>query len=136
MYRAVMEEVARFLERYQKQRQLQQQLQQQQLQLLAAQKHSNNMEQISRSKSLYQVNSPAGGPDKPMALGSNLLDDASSSYLRVRSSTNLIDLKENEGNKKHKMTNAAAGRHSKDDHNYETGLGPSQSYNAFKDFTW
>ncbi|XP_013101168.2 homeobox protein 5 [Stomoxys calcitrans] len=138
MYRAVMEEVARFLERYQKQRQLQQQQLQQQQQQMAAQKHINN-EQISRSKSLYQVNASGGGQDKCTSLGHNLVDDSpaassasSSSYLRVRSSTNLIDLKQTEGNK---LTNGK-GRHSKDDHNFETGLAPSQSYSAFKDFTW
>ncbi|XP_073836260.1 uncharacterized protein [Musca autumnalis] len=125
MYRAVMEEVARFLERYQKQRQIQQQQQ------LAAQKHES-MEQMSRSKSLYQVNASSGGHDKGIKSGAE--DDTSASYLRVRSSTNLIDLKQTESKKK--TNNSAAGRHSKDDHNFETSLAPSQSYSAFKDFTW
>lgn len=124
MYRAVMEEVARFLERYQKQRQVQQKEQQQQL---------DNMEQMSRSKSLYQVNTTSGSHDKSLKLTPE--DEATTSYLRVRSSTNLIDLKQSEC-KKNKSLNATAGHHSKDDHNFETSLAPSQSYNAFKDFTW
>uniref|UniRef100_A0A1I8ME43 Uncharacterized protein n=2 Tax=Musca domestica TaxID=7370 RepID=A0A1I8ME43_MUSDO len=124
MYRAVMEEVARFLERYQKQRQVQQKEQQQQL---------DNMEQMSRSKSLYQVNTTSGSHDKSLKLTPE--DEAITSYLRVRSSTNLIDLKQIEC-KKNKSLNATTGRHSKDDHNFETSLAPSQSYNAFKDFTW
>ncbi|XP_061393017.1 serine-rich adhesin for platelets [Musca vetustissima] len=124
MYRAVMEEVARFLERYQKQRQIQQQKQQQ-----------DNMEKMSRSKSLYQVNSPSEAHDKSMQLCPE--NDSSASYLRVRSSTNLIDLKQNECKKNNKSSNAkTSGCHSKDDHNFETSLAPSQSYSAFKDFTW
>lgn len=129
-----MEEVARFLERYQKQRQQQQQLQQQET---AAQKHNyhGNMEQISRSKSLYQVYATAGEHDKS-TMGSNLVEDSSASYLRARSSTNLIDLKQN-SNSTHKIANTKG--HSKDDHNFETGGGlltPAQSYSAFKDYTW
>ncbi|XP_037818427.1 general transcriptional corepressor trfA-like [Lucilia sericata] len=146
MYRAVMEEVVRFLERYQSQKQLQQQQQQQQQQLqqqqqqMALQKHNssnnNKMEQIPRSKSLFQVYI-AGGHEKS-ANGNCNLDEtstslsstssSSTSYLRARSSTNLIDLK-------HQTTNASSCK-SKDDHNFETGLIPSQSYSAFKDFTW
>ncbi|XP_075161030.1 uncharacterized protein LOC142233848 [Haematobia irritans] len=138
MYRAVMEEVARFLERYQKQRQLQQQQQQQQHQKeeqkLAGQKF-NNIEQISRSKSLYQVNESGGSVEKSSLLVDNSSGSTSSSYLRVRSSTNLIDLKQCGDNVANKLTNAK-GRHSKDDHNFDMGLTPSQSYSAFKDFTW
>ncbi|XP_065361497.1 probable serine/threonine-protein kinase DDB_G0282963 isoform X1 [Calliphora vicina] len=155
MYRAVMEEVARFLERYQSQKQLQQQQQQQQLQQqqMAAQKHnntininisnsnnnsnSNKMEQIPRSKSLFQVY-VAGGHEKSANGNSNLdetstslssTSSTSTSYLRARSSTNLIDLK-------HQQLNGNCNSKSNDDHNYETCLTPSQSYSAFKDFTW
>ncbi|KAM7355474.1 uncharacterized protein ACRADG_001509 [Cochliomyia hominivorax] len=144
MYRAVMEEVARFLERYQSQKQLQQQQQKQQQQQMANQKHnsgnnnnsssSNKVEQIPRSKSLFQVYA-AGGHEKSSNGNINLDDtstslssssSSSTSYLRARSSTNLIDLKQQQskGNCK-----------SKDD-NFETALQPSQSYSAFKDFTW
>ncbi|KNC29138.1 hypothetical protein FF38_13602 [Lucilia cuprina] len=146
MYRAVMEEVVRFLERYQSQKQLQQQQQQQQQlqqqqQQIAIQKHNsssnnNKMEQIPRSKSLFQVYI-AGGHEKSTNGNCNLdetstslssTSSSSTSYLRARSSTNLIDLK-------HQTTNASSCK-SKDDHNFETGLIPSQSYSAFKDFTW
>ena len=165
MYRAVMEEVARFLERYQSQKQLQQQQQQQQqkyqeyqLQQTVAihkQKNNNNkVEQIPRSKSLFQVYI-AGGHEKSTigcgggdGVGSNSALDAtpssysptasssSLSYLRARSSTNLIDLKNQQtvddtANNKKKLTG-----HSKDDQDCETGLKPSQSYSALKDLTW
>lgn len=66
MYRAVMEEVARFLERYQKN------------------SACSRSEQISRSKSMYHVYSEL---DKGSDSGN------SSVYPRARSSTNLIDLK-------------------------------------------
>lgn len=147
MYRAVMEEVARFLERYQSQKQLQQQQEQQQQQM-ATQKHNNNgtssknnnskMEQIPRSKSLFQVYI-AGGHEKSKN-GNNVLDETtaslsstsstSTSYLRARSSTNLIDLKHQQ------QSNASCNSKSKDDHHFETGLAPSQSYSALKDLTW
>ncbi|XP_055913623.1 serine-rich adhesin for platelets [Eupeodes corollae] len=66
MYRAVMEEVARFLERFQKN------------------SACSRSEQISRSKSMYHVYSDV---DKGSDSGN------SSVYPRARSSTNLIDLK-------------------------------------------
>ncbi|XP_055841909.1 ras guanine nucleotide exchange factor E [Episyrphus balteatus] len=66
MYRAVMEEVARFLERFQKN------------------SACSRSEQISRSKSMYHVYSDH---DKGSDSGN------SSVYPRARSSTNLIDLK-------------------------------------------
>ncbi|KAI8040876.1 hypothetical protein M5D96_006819, partial [Drosophila gunungcola] len=76
MYRAVMEEVARFFERYQLQQQLQQ-------------THRNG-EQIARSKSLHHVH----GVGNTSLQSDPRDDDASSagsaSYLRARSSTNLI----------------------------------------------
>lgn len=143
MYRAVMEEVARFLERYQSQKQLQQQQQQQQQQM-ATQKHSSNgsnnkmEQQIPRSKSLFQVYAD-GGHEKNSSNGNNLdetstslssTSSSSTSYLRARSSTNLIDLKHQQSNTQH------CSSKSKDDHNFETALTPSQSYSAFKDFTW
>lgn len=67
MYRAVMEEVARFLERYQNNYAC-----------------NRNNDQISRSKSMYHVYSDQ---DKGSDSGN------SSVYQRARSSTNLIDLK-------------------------------------------
>lgn len=129
MYRAVMEEVARFLERYQSQKKEQQ---------LAAHKHCNNnnamLEQIPRSKSLFQVYA-AGGHEKSASGGNdlaepNLKSSKATSYLRARSSTNLIDLKQQSADTK-------CGSKSKDDHVFEPGLLPaSQAYCAFKDFTW
>ncbi|XP_017053268.2 LOW QUALITY PROTEIN: transcription factor mef2A [Drosophila ficusphila] len=107
MYRAVMEEVARFFERYQLQQQLQQ-------------THRNG-EQIARSKSLHHVH----GVGNTSLQSDSRDDDASSagsaSYLRARSSTNLILNKS-----MHAMN---------EEHNYET-IAPAGSYNAFKDFTW
>ncbi|XP_017122261.1 transcription factor mef2A [Drosophila elegans] len=107
MYRAVMEEVARFFERYQLQQQLQQ-------------THRNG-EQIARSKSLHHVHGVGN-----TSLQSDSRDDddssaGSASYLRARSSTNLILNKS-----MHAMN---------EEHNYET-IAPAGSYNAFKDFTW
>ncbi|KAH8363962.1 hypothetical protein KR084_000991 [Drosophila pseudotakahashii] len=107
MYRAVMEEVARFFERYQVQQQLQQ-------------THRNG-EQIARSKSLHHVH----GVGNTSLQSDPRDDDASSagsaSYLRARSSTNLMLNKS-----MHAMN---------EEHNYET-IAPAGSYNAFKDFTW
>ncbi|XP_044314241.1 transcription factor mef2A [Drosophila rhopaloa] len=107
MYRAVMEEVARFFERYQLQQQLQQ-------------THRNG-EQIARSKSLHHVH----GVGNTSLQSDPRDDDASSagsaSYLRARSSTNLVLNKS-----MHAMN---------EEHNYET-IAPAGSYNAFKDFTW
>ncbi|XP_017074036.1 homeobox protein 13 [Drosophila eugracilis] len=107
MYRAVMEEVARFFERYQVQQQLQQ-------------THRNG-EQIARSKSLHHVHGVGN-----TSLQSDVHDDdassaGSASYLRARSSTNLMLNKS-----MHAMN---------EEHNYET-IAPAGSYNAFKDFTW
>ncbi|XP_070142085.1 serine-rich adhesin for platelets isoform X2 [Drosophila kikkawai] len=108
MYRAVMEEVARFFERYQQQQQLQQ--------------IHRNGEQIARSKSLHHVH---GVGNNTSLQGDARDDDASSagsaSYLRARSSTNLMLNKS-----MHAMN---------EEHNYET-IAPAGSYNAFKDFTW
>lgn len=122
MYRAVMEEVARFFERYQQQQQQQQQLRQQQLQ---QNRHSmGGSEQICRSKSLHHVqgvlSDPNGYADEatPIASASGC---SSSSYLRARSSTNLML------NKSMLTMN--------EDHNYES-IAPAGSYSAFKDFTW
>ncbi|XP_020814723.1 uncharacterized protein LOC110189092 [Drosophila serrata] len=108
MYRAVMEEVARFFERYQQQQQLQQ--------------IHRNGEQIARSKSLHHVH----GVGNNTSLQSDARDDdassaGSASYLRARSSTNLMLNKS-----MHAMN---------EEHNYET-IAPAGSYNAFKDFTW
>ncbi|XP_036670680.3 G-box-binding factor [Drosophila suzukii] len=107
MYRAVMEEVARFFERYQVQQQLQQ-------------THRNG-EQIARSKSLHHVHGVGN-----ISMQSDPRDDdassaGSASYLRARSSTNLVMNKS-----MHAMN---------EEHNYET-IAPAGSYNAFKDFTW
>jgi len=107
MYRAVMEEVARFFERYQVQQQLQQ-------------SHRNG-EQIARSKSLHHVHGVGN-----ISMQSDPRDDdassaGSASYLRARSSTNLVMNKS-----MHAMN---------EEHNYET-IAPAGSYNAFKDFTW
>lgn len=161
MYRAVMEEVARFLERYQSQKQLQQQQQQQkyqeyQLQQTVAihkQKNNNNkVEQIPRSKSLFQVYI-AAGHDKSTSGGgggggsNSALDETTSSYsptastsslsyLRARSSTNLIDLKHQQNVDDTSSNKKKLIGHSKDDQDYETGLKPSQSYSALKDLTW
>ncbi|KAH8380101.1 hypothetical protein KR009_008969 [Drosophila setifemur] len=108
MYRAVMEEVARFFERYQQLQQLQQ--------------TQRNGEQIARSKSLHHVH----GVGNTSVQSEPRDDDASSatgsaSYLRARSSTNLMLNKS-----MHAMN---------EEHNYET-IAPAGSYNAFKDFTW
>ncbi|XP_034656906.1 putative mediator of RNA polymerase II transcription subunit 26 isoform X1 [Drosophila subobscura] len=117
MYRAVMEEVARFFERYQQQ-------------LLLQQTHRNG-EQIARSKSLHHVHGVGHGSSG--SIGSSLQseqrdglllhdeDDVSASYLRARSSTNLMLNKS-----MHAMN---------EEHNYEA-IAPAGSYNAFKDFTW
>ncbi|EDV96871.1 GH14977 [Drosophila grimshawi] len=140
MYRAVMEEVARFFERYQQQQQLQQQqqqqLQQQQQQQQQRQPPSNRYsligvgEQISRSKSLHHVvqgvqSDPNGCVDHPTGGGSNNMSSSaasnSASYLRARSSTNLML------NKSMLTMN--------EEHSYES-IAPAGSYNAFKDFTW
>ncbi|KAH8234965.1 hypothetical protein KR032_006696 [Drosophila birchii] len=106
MYRAVMEEVARFFERYQQQQQ---------------QIHRNG-EHIARSKSLHHVHGV--GNNNSLQIDARD-DDASSagsaSYLRARSSTNLMLNKS-----MHAMN---------EEHNYET-IAPAGSYNAFKDFTW
>ncbi|XP_030385370.1 homeobox protein 5 [Scaptodrosophila lebanonensis] len=133
MYRAVMEEVARFFERYQQQQQQLQIRQQQQQQHLQQQKQSNRhslgggSEQIARSKSLHHVHGlgmgvvqtdPNGGLDDGAPLGSCT---SSTSYLRARSSTNLML------NKSLLTMN--------EEQNYES-LAPANSYNAFKDFTW
>ncbi|XP_034136951.1 probable serine/threonine-protein kinase nek3 isoform X2 [Drosophila guanche] len=117
MYRAVMEEVARFFERYQQQLHLQQ-------------THRNG-EQIARSKSLHHVHGVGHGSSG--SIGSSLQseqrdglllhdeDEVSASYLRARSSTNLMLNKS-----MHAMN---------EEHNYEA-IAPAGSYNAFKDFTW
>ncbi|XP_026847375.1 uncharacterized protein LOC6599867 [Drosophila persimilis] len=119
MYRAVMEEVARFFERYQ-----------QQLHLQQTHRHG---EQIARSKSLHHVHGVGVGVG--VGGGSSLQGDqrgdalllhdedhgASASYLRARSSTNLMLNKS-----MHAMN---------EEHNYEP-IAPAGSYNAFKDFTW
>ncbi|XP_022219577.2 AAC-rich mRNA clone AAC11 protein [Drosophila obscura] len=117
MYRAVMEEVARFFERYQQQLHLQQ-------------AHRNG-EQIARSKSLHHVHGLGHGSIG--SIGSSLQSDqrdplllhdedaVSASYLRARSSTNLMLNKS-----MHAMN---------EEHNYEP-IAPAGSYNAFKDFTW
>ncbi|KAH8295622.1 hypothetical protein KR018_000219 [Drosophila ironensis] len=108
MYRAVMEEVARFFDRYQQQQQLQ--------------ATHRNGEQIARSKSLHHVH---GVGNSSLQSDSRDAEDASSagsaSYLRARSSTNLMLNKS-----MHAMN---------EEHNYET-IAPAGSYNAFKDFTW
>ncbi|XP_033149348.1 protein P54 [Drosophila busckii] len=119
MYRAVMEEVARFFERYQQQQQLQQQQRQQQQQQSQVNRHSLSGEQISRSKSLHHVLSMPGDCQED-AIGNDsaaAANSSSSSYLRARSSTNL-------------MLNKSMG-----DPSYES-IAPAGSYNAFKDFTW
>jgi len=107
MYRAVMEEVARFFERYQ----LQQQLQQTQ----------RNGEQIARSKSLHHVHGVGNTSLQSDARDDDASSGGSASYLRARSSTNLMLNKS-----MHAMD---------EEHNYET-IAPAGSYNAFKDFTW
>ncbi|XP_033237979.1 putative uncharacterized protein DDB_G0271606 isoform X2 [Drosophila pseudoobscura] len=117
MYRAVMEEVARFFERYQ-----------QQLHLQQTHRHG---EQIARSKSLHHVHGVGVGVGGGSSLQGDqrgdtlLLHDedhgASASYLRARSSTNLMLNKS-----MHAMN---------EEHNYEP-IAPAGSYNAFKDFTW
>ncbi|XP_017156894.1 uncharacterized protein LOC108165369 [Drosophila miranda] len=110
MYRAVMEEVARFFERYQQQLHLQQ-------------THRNG-EQIARSKSLHHVHGVGGGSSlQGDQRGDALLlhDEDHASYLRARSSTNLMLNKS-----MHAMN---------EEHNYEP-IAPAGSYNAFKDFTW
>ncbi|EDW40620.1 AAC-rich mRNA clone AAC11 protein [Drosophila sechellia] len=107
MYRAVMEEVARFFERYQ----LQQQLQQTQ----------RNGEQITRSKSLHHVHGVGNSSLQSDARDDDASSGGSASYLRARSSTNLMLNKS-----MHAMD---------EEHNYET-IAPAGSYNAFKDFTW
>ncbi|XP_001957248.3 transcription factor mef2A [Drosophila ananassae] len=107
MYRAVMEEVARFFERYQ------------QLQQLQA-THRNG-EQISRSKSLHHVHGVGNTSLQSDGRDDDAASAGSASYLRARSSTNLMLNKS-----MHAMN---------EEHNYET-IAPAGSYNAFKDFTW
>ncbi|XP_016965768.2 G-box-binding factor [Drosophila biarmipes] len=107
MYRAVMEEVARFFERYQVQQQLQQ-------------THRNG-EQIARSKSLHHVHGVGNSSLQSDARDDDASSAGSASYLRARSSTNLVLNKS-----MHAMN---------EEHNYET-IAPAGSYNAFKDFTW
>ncbi|XP_023176295.2 serine/threonine-protein kinase phg2 [Drosophila hydei] len=137
MYRAVMEEVARFFERFEQQQQLQQQ-QQQQLQQQQQQRQqptnrhslSGLGEQISRSKSLHHVQGVQSDPNGCLvdATGggsgcssSTASASNSASYLRARSSTNLML------NKSMLTMN--------EEHSYES-IAPAGSYNAFKDFTW
>ncbi|KAM8710991.1 hypothetical protein ACLKA7_017601 [Drosophila subpalustris] len=132
MYRAVMEEVARFFERYQQQQQ-QQQSRQQQLQL---NRHSLGGvgvgvgEQISRSKSLHHVlNEPNGYTENPTGIALSSSSSSSSSCLRARSSTNLML------NKSMLTMNENMNGNGNEDHNYEM-IAPAGSYSAFKDFTW
>lgn len=123
MYRAVMEEVARFLDRYHTQKQRQRSL-------------SNNMEQMSRSKSLYHV---YDGSDATIEANSSCQNDMtvnsgdesmSSMYLRARSSTNLIDVQSK--NKANTLSHLNV-----DDHQHKNIYeGTTNSYSAFKDFTW
>ncbi|XP_017098395.2 homeobox protein 13 [Drosophila bipectinata] len=107
MYRAVMEEVARFFERYQQQQQLQ--------------ATHRNGEQISRSKSLHHVHGVGNSSLQSDSRDDDAASAGSASYLRARSSTNLMLNKS-----MHAMN---------EEHNYET-IAPAGSYNAFKDFTW
>ncbi|XP_039965144.1 uncharacterized protein LOC120777720 [Bactrocera tryoni] len=137
MYRAVIEEIARFLDRYQTQKQQQRQLQQQQ--------------QISRSKSLYQVydGNSAGEGHEQSASGVAVFGDksisTSSACLRTRSTSNLIvDLKQSAihngnatksggANMKHSsLATAAADKRSYDAINTTN----NNAYTTFKDFTW
>nr|XP_036214969.1 uncharacterized protein LOC106624085 [Bactrocera oleae] len=137
MYRAVIEEIARFLDRYQTQKQQQRQLQQQQ--------------QISRSKSLYQVydgNSTGEGHEQSTSSVGAFADKSigtSSSCLRTRSTSNLIvDLKQSAihngnaaksggANMKHSsLATAVADKRSYDAINTTNNT----AYTTFKDFTW
>ncbi|XP_017477834.1 PREDICTED: putative GPI-anchored protein PB15E9.01c, partial [Rhagoletis zephyria] len=135
MYRAVIEEIARFLDRYQTQKQLQRQLQQQQ--------------QISRSKSLYQVydgSSNCEGHEQNTSGNSTFSgkSTATSSCLRTRSSSNLIvDLKQSAIQNGNVKSNSANGEHSTlatsaaDKRSCDAiNTSANNSYTAFKDFTW
>lgn len=130
MYRAVIEEIARFLDRYQTQKQQQRQLQQQQ--------------QISRSKSLYQVYDGNGNGEGHEQGTNSDKSIGTSSCLRTRSTSNLIvDLKHSAihsgnaksggANMKHSsLATAAADKRSYDAINTTN----NNAYTTFKDFTW
>ncbi|XP_067646355.1 probable serine/threonine-protein kinase cdc7 [Eurosta solidaginis] len=141
MYRAVIEEIARFLDRYLTQKQQQRQLQQQQ--------------QISRSKSLFQVydgnNSNCEGHEENTNGDIDTLNDksiasatssasSSSTCLRTRSTSNLItDLKHgptktSNANTKHTtLATTVEQKRCSDAINMYNNNNP---YTAFKDFTW
>ncbi|XP_037942476.1 rho GTPase-activating protein gacF-like, partial [Teleopsis dalmanni] len=120
MYRAVMEEVVRFLDRYHNHKQ----------------NNRNNMEQISRSKSLYHVY--AGGHEN----NPHSDESMATSYLRTRSSTNLIDLKQSPhllpppASTHNDAATVANIKHNKLSEPTYDAVAPPNSYSTFKDFTW
>ncbi|XP_053956676.1 probable serine/threonine-protein kinase mkcB [Anastrepha ludens] len=115
MYRAVIEEVARFLDRYQTQRQQQHQVQQQQ--------------QISRSKSLYQVYDGSSNGQDTEQNASGDKSATTTSCLRARSTTNPnVDQKQSANNSS--KTSRAKMEHD------AINPSPNNPYTTFKDFTW